>query len=729
MNSNEILENEKHLGYGQILAIIWHRRLWFLIVICSVLSISIPLVLNQKPTYQSSFRLLVEPNYENEKQVDPFTDNSVGIDYATQLQLMSSSELIQKAINKLKDEYPTLTVKEIKKFLNLNQVLGQKKETFTKIFEAVYIADDPVKTQKVLDAIKIVYQEYNLDQQKKRLSDGLSFIESELQSARNNLLIAEKSLEEFRTKNNIIEPEPEAANVSDILRKIELERVNLKAEYTEAQTRYHSFQKDLNYTFDHKLTETRLSQSSRYQNLLNEIQKIEVNLEQERLKFTDANPLIQDLSKQKQKMLILLQQEAERTLGNLPNDLEQEQDFLKTGQMGVIDQDMTVKLLETEKNLLALEARDQTLAKTEKKLNERLKSFPELIAQYNILKQEVEVKRATLQLLLEGKQKLGIELNRGGYNWQVVEPPLLGIQISPNIVKDFLLSGVVAVFLAGIAAFLAEAVDEAIRTSEQLKGQGTSPLLGVIPRWQMLSPAGVFQNWPRHLSSDHESSVVEMIQWQPFRESLDLICKNLQLRNSSASLKSLVITSALEGEGKTTLTLGLAFSASRLHYKVLVIDANLRHPTFHKLFGLPNEKGLSSLIASETETPHINIISLWGETINIMTAGPEAEDPVKLLGSQRLWRLFREFEQKYDLVLLDTSAILGIVDAIQVASHARGIVMVGCLDKVTQSAFTRAVESLNKLNLIGIVANGARETKDCQYLSFSQEISRSQDAA
>lgn len=84
-------------------------------------------------------------------------------------------------------------------------------------------------------------------------------------------------------------------------------------------------------------------------------------------------------------------------------------------------------------------------------------------------------------------------------------------------------------------------------------------------------------------------------------------------------------------------------------------------------------------------------------------------DPVKLLSSQRMKELMEAFERSYDLVLLDTPPVLGTVDAIQAASYCSGVVLVGRLDRVTQSELGQASALLSKLNAIGIIANGARD--------------------
>ena len=455
-----------------------------------------------------------------------------------------------------------------------------------------------------------------------------------------------------------------------------------------------------------------MSQSSRYQALLDELQKTELALAEQRTTFTDEDPKVQKLLEQRQSQLILLQEEVERVLGgtSIPGNISQE-GLLKEGQLVESDQKLAEELLTLQKQLLALQARDQSLAKTEQQLREELAGFPKLIADYNRLQPEVEIQRATLQQLLEAQQKLGIEIARGGFKWQVVEAPELGKQTGPNTKVDILLGVVVGLFLGGVAAFVREAVDNAVHTADDLKKQVAVPLLGIVPKLPSTSTSRII-NLPFGKPQFTTSSVKQTVYWLPFRESLDLIYKNIQLLNPASAISSLAVTSALASEGKSTLSMGLALSAARLHQRVLLIDANLRNPTLHTQLDLPNEQGLSTLLADETTLPDPVRISPSGSNIDILTAGPIPTDPVMLLSSPRMRELMAEFEQTYDLVLLDTSPILGKVDAIEIASCCSGVVMVGRINLITQSELMEAMAMLGKFNVIGIIANEGKKVKD-----------------
>jgi Mrp family chromosome partitioning ATPase len=105
-------------------------------------------------------------------------------------------------------------------------------------------------------------------------------------------------------------------------------------------------------------------------------------------------------------------------------------------------------------------------------------------------------------------------------------------------------------------------------------------------------------------------------------------------------------------------------------------------------------------------------ISPLGLSIDVLTGGPIPDDPVKLLSSNKMRKLMKIFEINYDLVLLDTSPILGTVDVLETASFCDGVVMVERIDQITQSELNQAIAMLNQLKVIGIVANGSTHSKN-----------------
>ncbi|MEO1394485.1 MAG: AAA family ATPase [Cyanobacteria bacterium J06634_5] len=380
-------------------------------------------------------------------------------------------------------------------------------------------------------------------------------------------------------------------------------------------------------------------------------------------------------------------------------------DLFSNGQLGEIDLDLVETLVTTQISLSSLEARQESLARSEQALRKKLNRFPRLIAEYDRLQPEVETQRDSLERLLESRQKLSNDIAQGGFNWQVVEPPNRGRKTGPNPQQNLMTGAIAGLFLGGLLAYGREAIDTVIRTPADLKKYSALPLLGALPKVSGAFPTVMPFTRPLQRKVIESSAILSLVQWQPFREAVDLIYKNIQL--AASPMKSVMVTSAITGEGKTTLAVGLALGAARSQKRVLLVDADLRHPTLHNQLGLSNKRGLTMLLAS-VETPNPVTVSLAGAQIDILTAGPLSEDPVQLLNSHRMKELVAKFERQYDLIVFDTSAVLGRVDALQIASLCSGVVMVSKIDRVTQGDLTQAAAILARVNQLGIVANGSR---------------------
>lgn len=719
-------------GYGQLLAVLMRRRYWLLGVMGAVLTIATVFTLISKPTYQSEMQLLIEPNYQGKKdgtaprQGEQYADSGVTIDdYATQINVMRSSLLLQRAVDILRPEYPTLTVEDIRKNLVLKQVVEEKANT--KIVEATYTANDPVKAQKVLKAIHTVYQIYNREQQEQRLKKGLKFINEQIPVVTKTVDRAEDKLEEFRKNNNLIDPEQQAQTVNNSLNAIAQEREVIRAQYNELQARYGQLQQQLARSPQQALVASRLSQSSRYQTLLNELQRTELALSQRRVVFTDEDPNVKKLLEQRQNLLNMMKQEGGRVLGDAQAAQASQaaassggDGVLQQGQLGALDLNLAGQLIEVQTNMNAMRARDNSLTQTQQKLRSDLKRFPVLLAEYNRLVPFVQINRDKLQQLLRAQQELSLEIARGGFDWQALEEPRLGLKVGPNLKINLLLGLVAGLMLGSLAAFLRDAVDDSVHSSEDLERQFELPLLGMtpeLPRGRVAQPeVSLPFGKPLNLSP----WTVQVRNWPPSWESLDLIYRNLQLMNEMAAFKSLVVTSAVAGEGKSTLALGLALSAARLHQRVLLIDTDLRRPSLHQILNLPNDYGLSTLLSSDATLPMHNAIQSSGSYIDILTAGPQPEDPANLLSSQRMRELMAGFEQNYDLILLDAPPLLGMVDAMIAASCCTGVVLVSRVGMVRKTELAQANAMLRKLNVIGVVANGVNNVS-YGYEAYSRE--------
>ncbi|HFD39635.1 MAG TPA: polysaccharide biosynthesis tyrosine autokinase [Anaerolineae bacterium] len=204
-------------------------------------------------------------------------------------------------------------------------------------------------------------------------------------------------------------------------------------------------------------------------------------------------------------------------------------------------------------------------------------------------------------------------------------------------------------------------------------------------------------------------------------EAFRTLRTNLQFSSLDAPLRSLVVSSTLAAEGKTTTAANLAVVWAQAGKRVILIDADLRRPAVHKMFGLPNRKGLTTLLVAESGplSSHLQKTSL--STLQLLTSGPIPPNPQELLGSQRMEDLLRVLERRADIVILDTPPCLVVADANVLASRTDGVLLVVDTGHTRRAAIYQAVEGLQNVNarILGAVLNMVDTRRGRGYYYYS----------
>ena len=203
-------------------------------------------------------------------------------------------------------------------------------------------------------------------------------------------------------------------------------------------------------------------------------------------------------------------------------------------------------------------------------------------------------------------------------------------------------------------------------------------------------------------------------------EAFRALRTNLRFSNVDHELKIILFTSAGPGEGKSSTVANLGVSIAQLGEKVLVIDADLRNPSQHKIMGLENNKGLStSLVTSVSFLEQIQ--HSQEANLDFLTSGPIPPNPAELLGSMRMKQLLNEAAEAYDIVLVDTSPTIAVTDSSVLAQLVDGVVLVLGAGEVSRNYALITKEQLEKVGakIIGVVLNKVElNTEEYYYYSY-----------
>ena len=192
----------------------------------------------------------------------------------------------------------------------------------------------------------------------------------------------------------------------------------------------------------------------------------------------------------------------------------------------------------------------------------------------------------------------------------------------------------------------------------------------------------------------------------PVSEAYRTIRTNIKFSNiAGRELKTILMTSAMPDEGKSTTVSNLGVVMAQAGHSVVVCDCDFRNPTQHKIFGLPN-KGLSNCVSTGSDVMEI-VQPTKIPNLYVLTSGPVAPNPSELLGSQNMVDIFEELKQHFDYVLVDTPPVMPVTDAAVVSGKVDGTILIIASGEVSPSIAVEAKKRLEQAgaHMLGVVLN------------------------
>lgn len=323
---------------------------------------------------------------------------------------------------------------------------------------------------------------------------------------------------------------------------------------------------------------------------------------------------------------------------------------------------------------------------------------PQDAQEFSQLNNQLSQYQTSYSGLLQNYETLRLAEAQSMDNIVVVEPATPpGSPIRPRVLVNTLLAAIVGGMLALGGIFLMEYLDDRVQSPEDLARITDMPVLGTIT--QLPAP-------PNDGTSGSNLIAVQQPR-HPTVEAYRRLRTNLRYYNVDTSLQSLVVTSAAMGEGKSTTAANLAVVMAQSGLSVVLVDADLRRPTQHRLFGLNQSPGVTDAVMADDvrsylQTPKINVSGL-----QVLTAGDEIPFPAEILGSQRMRTLMQQLSETADLVIFDTPPLLAVTDAQIMGSLASGTLIVIDTQRTTTGSVYQALESLVQINvpIVGALLN------------------------
>jgi succinoglycan biosynthesis transport protein ExoP len=334
--------------------------------------------------------------------------------------------------------------------------------------------------------------------------------------------------------------------------------------------------------------------------------------------------------------------------------------------------------------------------------------------QYNILKREADTNKDLYKGLLQRMKEAGISAGITASNLQIVDQAEMPTKpFKPNKKLNLLLAAVVGLFLGVGLAFFLEHLDDTIKTPEDLQNVIRLPSFGIVPE-------GAYER--RRLVDSNHSFPVELatsdFPKSMLSEAYRSIRTSILLSSSGNPPKTIAVSSPNPGEGKTTTVMNTAIVLSQTGARVIIIDADMRKPRIHKVFGKENGVGLSSFLSGNADLEAVIQKSKFPELYYI-PSGPIPPNPSELLGSVLFKKMIEGLESRFHYLIIDSPPLLAFSDSVIISTNVDGVVMVVIGGKTPRETLKRSKEVLLQVDarILGVVINRAR-IRGAEYGSY-----------
>jgi capsular exopolysaccharide synthesis family protein len=667
------------------------------------------------PTYSAVFEILIQPP-RGEAQVaseitgQPRQANDSLLSLDDQVKILTSPGVLNPVVNHVKTENlpicssvflettdtssaPSFQVdpqelcyKFIRGQLSIQLTEVPNNAQASRIFRSHFVGSTPEEVQRIADLIAQRFLDYGLETRQRDIQQGIAFLDDKLPEVRDQVDALQKELEALRQNNNLITPESRGTQLTSQINTYESEYLNVLVELEGTINLYKSLERQLATQPQDQAVSSVLSDNARYQVLIQELLRLDGEISAASTLFLDSSPDLQALQEQRQNLLQLLNREGSNALQELALQID------------------------------GLATRKAALQQTLTSLSVEVDSLASVARQFTDLDRELLIATENLTQLLARRETLQIEAAQRELPWELITPPTLTVSTS-SLPRDVGLGLVLGLLLGVGVALLLDTQKDVLYTTSDIKRVTPVPILGLIPHNEVVERGydeshliKLYQRVPAIANGSSRppltNGLVPPDSLHAFKEAFRSLMANLKRIDSEKPVRSLVICSTDAQLADSTTAAYLAWAAAEMGNRVLLVDANFRLPHLHNFLALPNDKGLSNILAGELELKQVIKRSPVEPNLFTLTAGSATGDPVRLLSSTKIQQFIAKTESYFDLVIYDAPPFTEYADASLIAAEASGLALVSNLGRVKSAQLEQALEKLwiSKIPLLGLIA-------------------------
>jgi succinoglycan biosynthesis transport protein ExoP len=602
-----------------------------------------------------------------------------------------------------------LTLDEIRKskqdlavIRDLQSKIEAVREEGTNIINITAVSGKPTEAVLIANTVARSYKDYNIKEKNRKTIETKAFIEEQLEKTHRDLKAAENKLQFFREGYALISMDAQTQHILSRLNTAEVEYERVRKQQEEIENQVRIFEKS---TADTRATIDRVlfspdPDSSLYP-LRAKLGDMLLKRETLKMNFTDEHPEVIGINDNIRAVVKEMRNEMQVLLVKLnasEKDLNAQLDNLRHQSMGLPEK--ALKLVRLQREVTMLESLYSNL---------KTKYQETLIAESGRVV-EVSIVRPALI-------------------------PSMPFNI-PSKTMIVMTGTIMGLIIGVIFAFGVEVFDTSIGTIEDVEELLQVPVLGVIP---FMGQEEKRKRRIKKVASNKDRMLDLIAHYDPkslLAEAFRTLRSNLEFMQVDKKSKSFLVTSSFVQEGKTFNVVNLALSMAQAGKKVLLVEADLRKPVIHKIFGINRIPGLTDHILgnySWQEIRHTITDIMLGDfeledilrtpgldNLNIIPAGTSPPNPAEILRSERLKEFLKEAYAQYDMIFIDAPPILPVADATEISTLVDGVLLVYTVGKIGRGVLKRAKTSLDNVggNVVGIILNNVRPEAGPDYFKY-----------
>lgn len=569
----------------------------------------------------------------------------------------------------------------------------------------------PGEAALIANTYASVYSDRNLAQSRVKSRAVREFLQSQLQTRHSVLDSTERALQGYMQSSGMVSLDMDADRVVKQLSDLEAARDALDVDITSGEKTLNSYKEELAKQEPNVARAIGESNDAYIRLLQDQLAKLEV----QRDVVIAQNPDLQGQKIYSQKLdeidaqIVVLKKTLQQRTEAYLHSVVPGSNANSPGQPGTTAflAEVKQKIIEQQISLDGLKARKAAMAIVLAEYERQFNQIPEKSMELARL-QRARLSSEKLYLLVQEKfnEAAITETSEMGYI-TIMDPAVVPVKpVSPKMLQNLILGLLMGAFLGVGVVFIRARLDTTVNTPEDLKKAGFVPLstISLIPEGATNGELQKGGSVVDHIL--HPSLVTHHNPFSPIAESYRHLRTNVQYAQLDKPLKNILITSSNPQEGKTTTAANLAIAIAQMDQRVLLVDADMRKPQVHRVFGVEREPGLTDYLIRREAFDDIvdkNVL----ENLDVVYCGKIPPNPAEVLGSKVMKEFIREMGKIYDVVLFDSPPLLAVTDAAVLAAEADAVILVVSAGTTDLGAIERSAEILKGIGRVamGVVLN------------------------